>query len=351
MNKVNKFCLFLFLSLFSCSLFGQNNVPSWVDNTTRNMRYADEVYYTGFTAVTVTQNKNLEKATAEAKQTVLGELTNRVLAAVSSSKSQVKVSIENNNKEQIYSVFSSDVSISSEMEIVGSKVETYFDEKSKIVYAFAYANKYELIGYYKSNLSVNINQIESFVKTAQDLERNNEKAKARQQLEQAKPLFSKVRYAQGLLIAIDGNATADDLQQTKTEQLYNLLTQMQAKLAQGVFVYVFGNENLFGKSENIIANKVKADLAHKGCSFVDSAEKADFRLKINADVRLSSQSDGMVFCYTDVEVELFDNHKQKAVFADSFSGKGGSSSQEKAGRKAMEEAANKIAEKLTKWIE
>jgi len=126
---------------------------------------------------------------------------------------------------------------------------------------------------------------------------------------------------------------------------------MQVRLAQAVFVHISGKENLFGKSENIIANKVKADLAHKGCSFVDNAEKADFRLKINANVRLSSQSDNLIFCYADVEIELFDNHKQKAVFGDSFSEKSGSSSQEKAGRKAMEDAANIIAEKITKWLQ
>jgi len=122
-------------------------------------------------------------------------------------------------------------------------------------------------------------------------------------------------------------------------------------LAQGVYVYIFGKENLFGKSENIITNKVKADLAHKGCSFVNNAERADFHLKINADVRLSSQSGEIVFCYADVEVELFDNHKQKTVYGDAFSEKGGSNSQEKAGRKAMENAANKIAEKLNNWIQ
>jgi len=353
MSKViNKYFLFLFVLLFPYLLFGQNNVPSWINADTRNVRYPSEQYYTGFSIVIITQNKNQEKATEEAKQTAMSDLSNRVRAAVSSNKSHKKTSIENNQEERIYSEFSSDVSVCSQVEVVGSKVETHFDQRENKVYAFAYVNKYELIGYYKSNLSVNINQIESFVKTAQDLENQNEKAKARQQLENAKPLFSKVRYAQDILTAIDVNASADDLQQAKTESLYNKLTQMQARLAQGVYVYVESNEDLFGKKVEIVANKVKAELAQNGCSFVDASDQADFYLKISVNVRISSQNDeGTIICRADGDVELYDTYKQKVVFGDAFSEKAGHASQEYAGRKAMEKTASEIVKKIKNWIQ
>ncbi|MDR0542127.1 MAG: hypothetical protein LBH19_07920 [Dysgonamonadaceae bacterium] len=350
-KATNKTLLWLFAMLFSSAVFGQNDAPFWLDADVRTIQYAGEQYYTGFAAVAVSSNKNAEQATAQAKQTALGELTGSLRATVSTHRQQTKISVETNREEQNYSRFSSEISVSSNVEIVGSKVETYFDQKANTIYAFAYADKYEIIGYYKSNLSVNLNQAESFVRTAQDLKTAGEKAKARQELERAMPLFDKIRTAQDLLATLDAQISAEDLQQEKTERLYNTVMQLRAALAQAVYFFISGNENLFGKAENIIANKVKADLANKGCSFVENAEEADFVLKINADIRLSSQNGGIVFCFADVEVELFDNHKQKAVFGDEFSEKGGSSSQEKAGRKAMETAANKIAEKLINWIQ
>ena len=237
------------------------------------------------------------------------------------------------------------------MEITGIKIETYFDPKKNVVYAFSYVNKYELIGYYKSNLSLNINQIEGFLKTAKDLEAKHEKAKARQQCEAVKPLFNKIRDAQDMLTVHDGNLSADDLQQNKITELYNNVTQLLARLAQGVYVYVESHEDLFGVPVDITANKLKAELAVNGCSFTDNVNEADFCLKLRTSVRKSDSNNDFVFCYADTAVELYDNHKQKVVYGDNVSEKSGSNSQDKAARKAMEYVASKIAEKIRKQID
>jgi hypothetical protein len=58
-----------------------------------------------------------------------------------------------------------------------------------------------------------------------------------------------------------------------------------------------------------------------------------------------------VFCYADVAVELYDTHKQKSVYSNEVAQKGASSSQEKAGIKALSDVVPKIAEELKTWIE
>jgi hypothetical protein len=338
-----------FLSVF-LALFGQGT-PAWVSENIRDLRYPSETFYTGFVYNIVEQGKSPQSYIEHSKTDAQADLVKKIrLRIEAKTQSNVYTQSTNGNYNE-NEIFQNEAKTYAEAEIVGIKTESYYDKATSTVYAFAYANKYELIGYYKSNLSLNITQAEGILQTAQALEANREKAKARQQCEAVLPLLAKVRYAQDLISVIDINASFEDLQQAKTNNIYSTLKQMQARLAQAVYVYIVSNESLFGKSENIIANKIKADLAQKGCSFVETAESADFQLKIDVDVRLSSQSEGMVFCFADVKIELFDTNKQKTVFGDAFSEKGGSSSQEKAGRKAMEYASTKIVEKLKNRIE
>jgi hypothetical protein len=129
-------------------------------------------------------------------------------------------------------------------------------------------------------------------------------------------------------------------------------THLLAHLAQGVYVFMEGQEDNFGKNETIIVNKLKAILAKNGCSFVEDNAQADFKLTISANTRkLDTQPSDFVFVYADVVVGLYDNHKQKNVYHDEISIKGGSNALDRAARIALEDAAPKVAEKLHPWIE
>mgnify|MGYP003445354511 FL=1 len=87
-----------------------------------------------------------------------------------------------------------------------------------------------------------------------------------------------------------------------------------------------------------------------GCGFTDDESQADFKLTLKASTRESSATESIVFCYADVSYDLYDENKQKSVYSDDISEKGGSISKEKASRKAMENAANKIMESIAPWL-
>lgn len=333
------------------SLWGQEITPAWLDNHLRNLRYPGESFFTGFSEYITEAGKTVQECSERAKLQAQTNLVSQIrLQLTSNTQSQISVQSTNDRYDEQESFFYR-TSATSNAEIAGMKTETYYDKKKGTAYAFAYVNKYELIGYYKSNLILSLAQAEGFVKTAQDLETSGEKANARRQLELAKPILAKVSHAQEILTAIDVNTTAEDLQQSKTEQLYNMLIQMQARLAQGVFVLVESNEDFFGTKLNIVANKVKAVLAKNGCSFVETTGQADFKLTITVTTRLSSSTGSFVFCYADTQVELYDIRKQKIVYSDEIAQKGGSNTQDKAGRKALSDVAEKVAEKLQPWIQ
>jgi len=330
------------------ALLGQSK-PNWIENNSRNAQFPPSVFLTGFAQRVV--EKGISSEIEQVKLDAQSDLTKQIRLMIKTKTQSNTFSQSVNGQYDERETFENKSSAETNAEVVGMKTEIYHDKSANSVYAFSYANKYELIGYYKSNLSVNIWQTESFMKAAQDLETNNEKSKARQQLENVNPIFPKIRYAQDLLTAIDVNASTEDLQQEKIESLYNQLVQMQARLAQAVYVYVESKEDLFGQKVDIVANKVKAELAKIGCSFVENVEQADFKLKIHISTRHSSNDSGMVFCYADTAVELYDNHKQKIVYGDEITQKGGSTTQDKAGRNAMNDVASKITEKLKNWIQ
>jgi hypothetical protein len=335
--------------IFCFFLKGQDR-PLWLDSDIRSMKYPKDVYLTGFAQGNINADESMENAIERIKTTAQNTLLESIRLNMQSRTHSATDAFSSNNHYEETETFSNQTLKSVAAEITGMKVESYFDKKTNHVYAFAYVNKDELIGYYKSNLSMNIGQIEGILQTANDLEANNEKAKARQQCNEVIGLFDKIRYVQDLLIAIDASSSNENLQIKKTELLYNKLTQMSARLAQAVLVYVENDEDLFEQKVNIIANKLKAEMAESGCSFIEDAKKADFKLTIHARTREGSVSNNLVFCYVDVTVELYDIHKQKAVYSDELSEKGGSNTQDKAARKAMENTVSKIINKISSWI-
>lgn len=336
----NKILFFYIFSLSFFTLFGQEK-PLWFNPDARNLQFPNAVYLTGFAA-----GDDVEQVKLSAQQALLENL--RVV--INSKTTSEMKTVSHNDTYDEYALFKSSAEKSTEAEIAGMNVESYIDKKTNHVYAFAYVNKYDLAGYYKANLALQLQQVQSLLNTAEQVENSGEKAKARRLCKEAMPILAKIRSIQDLLIALD-NTSANVLKVTETEQVQSACTQMQARLAQAILVCVVDKEDLFGHKVDIVANKVKAELAVSACSFVDNSNDADFHLKINVTTRATGSMGNMVICYADVAVELFDNQKQKTVYSDEIAQKGGSDSRDKAGRKAMSDAAPKIAEKLKNWLQ
>ena len=330
-------------------LFGQGD-PLWLDADFRDLQYPKSTFLTGYAEGNINAGENYENAVSRIKITAQTALLENIRVSMKSNTRSEMGSVSSNSGYDEYEAFTSKSEKSAAAEITGMKTESYFNKATNYIYAFAYANKYEIIGYHKANLSLHLQQVEGTLKTVESLVANGEKSKARKECEAAMPLFEKIHYIQNLLTALEGTANIEALKVNETGELYSHFLQMQAQLEQGIYVYVESKEDLFGENVNILTNKLKAELAVNGCSFVDDAEKADFRLQIHATTRASSSEGNIVFCYADVAVELYDYHKQKAVFNDELAVKGGSSSQDKAGRKAIENAVNQISIKIINWI-
>ena len=345
---MKKVALLLACMLLPLCSRGQEK-PRWIDNGPRNQDYPEQLYFTGFACTGITPGSSVNDATARAKNDAQADLSKKIRVKISAAtQSGISAQTVNGRYDERES-FSSETSTASDTEVAGLRIESYHDVKAKLVYAFAYVDKNELTGYYKANIGMLLQQAEGSLNTAVQLEQNGEKAKARAECERIRPLFPGVRHAQELLAAVDAG-DHESLQLGRSANVYNEMTQLLARLAQGVYVYMESSGDFFGKPEHLMANRLKAQFAANGCSFVEDVMQADFRLRLNTSVRVSGTQGDIVFCYADVEIELYDTHKRKVVYNDELSQKGGSVTQEKAGRKALEDAVKTITANLIPWI-
>jgi hypothetical protein len=330
-----------------CS-YGQEK-PRWLDNSLRNRHYPEQLYFTGFAYGEVMPGGSVHDVTEQAKNDAQADLSKNIRVKIRSvTQSNLSAQTVNGKYDERIN-FSNEASTISDTETTGLRIESYYDAKTTCVYAFAYVNKRELTDYYKATVGMLLQEAEGSLNTAIQLEQNNEKVKARAECEHVRSLISDIRDAQALLIAVDAG-DRESLQPDRVTNLYNEVTQMLARLAQGVYIYVENNGDFFGKPDSRIADKLKAQLATHGCSFTEDAAQADFQLRLNTSIRVSSAQGDIVYCYADVEIELYDTHRRKAVYTDALSQKGGSVTQEKAGRIALDEAAGKLTARLIPWI-
>jgi len=343
----------LLLSLLCAGVVYSQSKPNWFDFADRERNYPNTTFITGFISGNIRVGETNTDAETRLRKEAQAELTEKIRVQVNSekqkrdtrTKTQTTGQAEN---EQIHSVFEATITTSSNLELTNVKTDSYTDNNTGLIYGFACVNKYELADYYNASLTMNIQRLESILHTAKQLETNSEKTKARTQYEEAARLLVKIEQEQDVLVALDKNVS---FQRDKTAPYRNEIVQALARLAQGVYIYVENDEDLFGQKVDIVANKVKAELAIKGCSFVNTPEQSDFNLRIRVTTRKADSNDELMFCYADASIELYDNHKQKVMYSDEIAQKGGSNSQDKAVRKAMNDVAAKILEKLKPWIE
>ena len=344
LKSLSAFCLLL--SAF-CLLQAQTQ-PNWFEPADRERNYPSNVFITGFSTGSVRAGETKTDAAVRLRKEAQGYVAEAIRVQVSSETQSrdVRTEIKGTGKEaveQINSMFEAAVKTSANIELTGIKTDSYYNESEGLIYGFACVNKYELIGYYNASLTMNLQQLESILNTAKQLESSGEKAKARTQYEETIPLLVKVEQAQDVLVTLDRNA---NIQREKTASYRNEMIQALARLSQGVYIYVESKEDMLGKSSSLITNKIKSVLSKNGCSFTGDASQADFILKLNATARKHGNQGDIVFCYADVEVELVKKQAQKTVYQEEIKQKGGHTTYENAAREAFEEAGKTIADKL-----
>lgn len=343
---------YLLIILMLCTLTGfAQNEPLWVNSAWRQAQYPHDTFLTGFSQDVKTNDETVAKATERVKNLAVGDLAKNVIATIQSVSESYAQSIEYGNNEQLKKTFETQTKAETNAQINGISVDVYYNPKTNYAYAFAHANRNEVIGYYKAQISMHIQQIEGYVATAEAFKQKAEIAKAETEYNKTAPLFAQIEYAQGLLTAVDKNADEASLQIQKSIDLKNKVVQAISDLKQGISVLINYHADMFGTTTYALEDKIKAALSQSSCHFVYEQEQADWIVTINAKARQYNEMYGTYFAFVDATVNIERGYNQQHVYQNSFEQKGGSALNfNDAATKAYTEIADKINEQLLKYI-
>ena len=339
---------FILLSLISINfcLLAQKE-PNWINSTWRETQYPNHTFLSGFAQDVKDKGESLSESLQRIKNMAVGDLARSVVSSVKTVSQNYAQSTSFGDNEEIKNTFETHTQSETDAEINNIKVETYHNTQNDFIYAFAYVNRYEVIGYYKANININIQQIEGIIKTANELISTAEKSKAQDELQKTIALFAKNEYAQGLLTAVDKNIDDSGLQMNKSIELRNTVIQTLSELEQGIYIYFDCNALLFGNKDNTLENKTKAELSDNGCSFTNDKTLADWIVAIKASARKNKLYLDVYSSYVDAEIKLTKVYNQKTEYENKISKKGNSMvSYQEAAVDAYEEIAATLVKDL-----
>jgi hypothetical protein len=184
--------------LFLLECIGTAQVPDWINYVIRSKSYPESQYLSSFSSEKVPKGQNATD--------IIDKLANNVrLSIVQSMKVTINITSTmelaniNTKSDEAFRMKSTTVSAA---DITGLKVETFYHEKEKTAYAFAYAKRSDLIGYYTNLISNKLESLEQKINEAgQFLANSNIQYSARSYYE-CFPLFFEIEEAQSLLIVL-----------------------------------------------------------------------------------------------------------------------------------------------------
>lgn len=348
-GKIFLSCLFVLSALY---VYALNDAPVWLDMDVRNIQYPQHSYYTGYSEVFVGNNETREQAVDRAKQKAVGELSGKIRVFVDTENKSLDISTSGTEfEEKINSVFVSSVKTASQASVVDYKIDTYYDARTNLIYAFAYVGKSELRNYFRSQISLYLDKVAASLATATELLGKGYKMKARNECIAVAENFAIVEYSQDLLTAIDEDADEPVLQKQRSEYLRNELIQTIADLENSIYLYLDCKELVNGQSVVHIADRLPGIIMQNGCgcSFTDSQDNADYIIRIEAKLsRCQDAPDNIVFCYAFATVSVVNTVNKKTVIPKIPECKGGWTQRNRAN--ATEEAFNELAEKIAEKV-
>ena len=171
--------------------------PTWIDYTKRVRQYSKDVYLSGFVSETIEKDKvsqSNDKLQNEAKLELLQSIKVNL-------KLESTLKLSNLNKDgQTKSIedFVQNSYAEAQATIVGIQVETFYDKKAKVNYAFAYAKIAEVVKYYKQIYRTRLADIPPYFKSYEQ-NKSQDKIKALQDLDQIRKYMQTVQTAESIL--------------------------------------------------------------------------------------------------------------------------------------------------------
>ena len=252
--------------------------------------------------------------------------------------------------------FSSSTKTTVDIEIPGLQIEVWQNPQNGNIAAFAYVKKATLIRQLEKKITVGLTKIETSLDQIDQMVANGQKMQARDLAQKTLPQFYEVDESQKLLAAVDEDADEESLQLQETRTLQNRLTGMVAQLKNGINIYLLCNAYMFGPSYATLKEEIQGALSPMGCTFVRSAEQADWAVQVTAKAReYNAFTTGNVtsyYVYVDATIIVEKTATGQRIYENQISEKGGHThNYEQAARQAYKDISPKISKIIKEQIQ
>ena len=276
----------LILLLMLPTLVVAKTVPLWYDAESRREVYPQEHYITGFAISQLSQgedpaqasNSLIEKARVNAASTIQVRIKNETVDRLE----QLQYKDTNGAKNSISRSLKSITNSSVDLVIAGMKWDTFHDETTNRVAAFAYVKISDLIRQTDRKLTSVLSKIEDNLDETEQFVANGQILQAHERGVKIVSLFNQVEDAQCILIAIEPMSDIESLQLEETKKLKQRYILLSEKLRTSVSIYLKFTNDEFEVNYNLLAKQIEKTLSIDGCSLVFSPEQADWVISIHA---------------------------------------------------------------------
>jgi hypothetical protein len=201
------------------------------------------------------------------------------------------------------------------------EVRSFHDPADGTLYAFASVRRADLAAFYRKQINLDLNKVETALVIAEQLAAAGKKMSAFRKCSEAEKLFAGVTLYQDLLAAVNAGADEDALQTGRSRELQQTIAQALIKLEQSTFVYVDCQyeyrgytDDAFSSDPGFICDIVKQALSENECSVVDDDTEADYALTLVAGTTQRSDGSGahgIISYYANVKGSLYNRMTKK----------------------------------------
>ena len=293
------------------------NAPLWYNAESRCEAYPQEQYITGFAIKylslgedpTQVMNFLIETARVNAASTIQVRIKNETEDRLEQLQYKDANGAKKSSNRSLQSITTSSV----DLVISGLNGETFHDEATNRVAAFAYVKISDLIRHTDRKLTSVLSKIEDNLDETEMLVANGQILQANERGEKIESLFNQVEDAQYILIAIDPMSDAESLQLNETKKLKQRYILLSEKLRNSVRVYLKFTNDDFDVDYNQLAKQIEKTLSTNSCSLVSSSEQADWVISLHAVTEPETMRENLEDQFVQISVSGFVCDKKKQI--------------------------------------
>lgn len=310
--------LFLLLALSPLSAFSQNHPEEWSG-------YMRADYMHSLQSDVNRHNYSEVEFRAMLLDRARAELARQVKISVE-EKASLKSFSESGRTSTSYE---SITNFSTEVEMSLVETRTVYSSATREGWAIAFVHKQAAAQYYRNELQIILNQVDSKLAIAANYAENSLKGQAKNELRSALPLFERADNAIFWMNLFC--PSAEELHQTVARRgaLEQRLKEQLALLEYATTIFLSCRATLEGTSHSTFGNELKGLLSEGGCNFTDDPSKADYVIRVQASSRQGNSATyaGMTsyFSYVDAAITIEKSRTGQRIYQNEISVKGGHS--------------------------